>query len=440
MKAQLITTQFADGKGIRTVTELPIRAEDTAVEREVVNLYPQALYQTIDGFGGAVTDAVASVLDKAPAGVRGEILNRYFGEDGIGYSLVRIPLDSCDFSETMYEAEDGETLCPAPRSRRIHELVRQIDAIRGERSAVMLSPWSPPKRMKENGSRIGSRLKNECCSDWADYICRYVLACRDAGVDVQMLTVQNEPNAWQTWDSCLYTPQEERRFLMEFLVPALKRHGIGDLEICIWDHNKERLVDRALEEIDSESDAHIAGLAFHWYSGDHFDALRIVGDLFPGKKLIFSEGCVEFSRFGDNSQLQSAQMYAHDYIGNLRAGATAFFDWNILLDEQGGPNHVDNFCSAPLMYDTKKGRIIQNLTFDYIGHFSRYIRPGARRIGSTSYCEAVEQAAVQNPDGSIAMVCCNATTEDRAVHLRLQGSIADFVLNANTIATVLIEP
>ena len=163
---------------------------------------------------------------------------------------------------------------------------------------IMLTPWSPPAYMKSNGERShGGRLKPEFYQAWAEYIVSYISAYRSHGLNVSRLSVQNEPNATQRWDSCLFSAEEEKVFLRDSLSPALQRAGLGDLEVYIWDHNKERLFDRVCDMVDATTEQLIAGAAFHWYSGDHFEALRLVRSQYPHLKLLFSEGCIEYNRF-----------------------------------------------------------------------------------------------------------------------------------------------
>jgi glucosylceramidase len=182
----------------------------------------------------------------------------------------------------------------------------------------------------------------------------------------------------------------------------------------------------------------IDGVAFHWYTGDHFEAIRLTGDAYPGKELIFTEGCVEYSRF-DAGQLKNAQMYAHDIIGNLNAGMTAFIDWNILLDEKGGPNHVNNFCDAPVMVNTEDGTYEEKLSFHYIRHFSRYIDKEAKRIALTKYTDKLEMTAFMNRDKSIVLVVLNKQTEDMPLSLRVNGMNAEFTVPGSSIVTAVIK-
>ncbi len=301
----------------------------------------------------------------------------------------------------------------------------------------MLTPWSPPAFMKTNGDRNhGGQLKSEFMGFWAEYICRYIKEYEAKGFLVNRMTIQNEPEAVQTWDSCIFSGEEEKLFLRDHLYPALVKNNLTHVKINIWDHNKERLYERAGATIDAVTDKMIDGIAFHWYTGDHFEAIGLARDAFPGKELIFTEGCVEYSRF-DASQLYNAQMYAHDIIGNLNAGMTGFIDWNIMLDEKGGPNHVNNFCDAPIMVDTKNDSFEKKLSFDYIGHFSKYIEKAAKRIAFTKYTDKLELTAFKNPDSSLVLVALNRTEGELPVSIRLEGKNVEFTVPGSTIATAL---
>ena len=275
---------------------------------------------------------------------------------------------------------------------------------------------------------------------WAEYICRFIEAYQQAGVDVKMLSSQNEPKAVQTWDSCLMNAAQEREFIQHHLYPALKRHHLEDVCLLIWDHNKERVFDRVSETLNNPEVAEVVGgAAVHWYSGDHFEALQMTHERFPKLQLVFSEGCVEFSRFGGTHQVRDAEMYAHDVIGSMNHGLNAFIDWNLLLDGKGGPNHVGNFCSAPAMYDEETGELRYNLSFDYLGHFSHYIRPGAVRIGMSRFGEALEALAVRNPDGTIVVVVLNRRDEDAKFFLRKNGRVVETMQEAHSISTYVMD-
>lgn len=419
---------------------------DEGQENQAVNLYPDFRYQTFEGFGGSMTEAAAYTWHTMSEKCKKELLDAYFGEEGLGYTQARMSLDSCDAGlgnySAMEDAQDKEMKSFSLRrdEKYILPFYEAAQKVSGRPIEAMLSPWSPPAFLKTNGEKNhGGKLKAEYRDMWAEYICRYLEAYREKGVALKRISIQNEPAAVQIWDSCVYTASEEKAFLRDHLYPALERHGLTDLEIYIWDHNKERLLERALQTIDKDTDSMITGMAFHWYSGDHFEALQMAHEKYPGKKLLFSEGCVEYSKFADKDQLADARMYGHDIAGDLNNGACAFISWCLLLDEKGGPNHVDNFVDAPVMYDKNTDTMEKKLSFYYIGHFSRSILPGSVRIGCSKYTDKLDVTAFLRPDGKIAVVLMNRTDEKMPVFLRLKGEILPVAVEGNAIMTVMID-
>lgn len=444
MNLKLVTTTCQDDQK-QTYERFAEFKKDLGVEMQVVNLYPEVEYQLFEGFGGAITEAAASTFYMMGKENQKKILEAYFGSTGLRYNLVRTHIDSCDFSVGQYAALNDPTdtefnsFSLERDETSIIPLLKEAQDTAGISLSIMLSPWSPPAFMKTNGQRTnGGSLKPEYRQFWASYICHYIKQYRERGFSIDRITIQNEPNAVQTWDSCVYTSQQEKEFLRDYLYPELVANGLEDLEVFIWDHNKERMFERACEIIDEETDKMVQGVAFHWYTGEHFDAIKLVHEKFPDKKLIFTEGCVEYSRFSEAGQLENAQMYAYDIIGNINAGMNAFIDWNILLNKEGGPNHVSNFCDAPIMCDTENDHVQEKLSYTYIGHFSRFIEPGAKRIASTKYTDKLDVVSLKNPNGSIVAVLLNRSKEEVPVAIRLGGQVAEFSVPASSIVTGLI--
>lgn len=435
-------TTFDGTKAVSRRFEAQFEDDDSA-EFAVVNLYPEIEYQRIDGFGGALTEATAHTLSLMSPRVQDEILESYFGKDGLGYTMVRLHLDSCDFALGTYEAVPTDDASLASFSLAHDELqiipfLRRAQEIAGRDLEVMLTPWSPPAYMKTNNSRLrGGELKPEYRERWARYIARYVSEYRARGFNVTRITVQNEPNAAQKWDSCLFTAEQEKVFVRDFLHAAMSDAGLGDVGIYIWDHNKERLYERVRDIMDEQTAPLIAGAAFHWYTGDHFDALRLVREQYPDLDLSFTEGCVEYSRLGTDPQA-NAEIYGHDIIGNLGAGMNSYYDWNLVLDKEGGPNHVRNFCDAPVMCDIAAGTVDFKLSHHYLGHLSRAIRPGARRIASSTFSSRLELVAVRNPDGTVAVVAMNPTDEELSATVRIGGRTAPLALPARSMGSTIV--
>ena len=442
------TTLFRNGKKETEIRELREEPKEAEREKDLINLYPQVRYQTIDGFGGAFTDAAGYVFSRMPETLQEQFLEDCFSSGGLNYTLGRTSVDSCDFSRGMYAADDvpGDTELAhfdvTRPMRYVLPMYRRAREKAGGPIQMMFTPWSPPAWMKTNGSRKGGgRLKKEYYDLWAAYICRYLLEAEKAGMAVRFLSSQNEPKAAQTWDSCLFSGAEEREFIRKSLYPALQRNGLSHVSLLIWDHNKERAYERACETIcDDEMNRMVDGIAVHWYSGDHFETLQMIRDRFPEKRIVFSEACVEYSIYKGDNQLRNARMYGHELIGSLNHGLSVFLDWNLLLDEQGGPNHVGNFCDAPIMFNTQTGELTRNLSYDYIGHFSRFIQPGARRIGLSRFGDSVEAAAAMNPDGSVCAAVMNPGDRDVSFFLRMNGRVWPVRLAGDSISTFVFSP
>ena len=420
---------------------LPRVTADINTELKVLNVYRDAKKQTWLGFGSALTEAAAYCYAQLPEDKKKEVLRLFYSKEGLGYELGRMHIGSCDFATQEYaytEPGDREmkTFDLGQDRKYVLPMVKDIVAAAPE-LFLFASPWSPPPWMKSNGStRAGGELLDEWKTPWAEYVARYLESYAAEGVQIPAMTVQNEPWAAQTWESCRYTAEGEAELIRDHLGPVLDAHGIP-MKFIIWDHNKERIFERACGTLDEKTRPMVEGIAFHWYTGDHFDAVRMTHEAFPEKDLMFSEGCVEYSVMGGQSEVTFGQRYAHDMIGNLNAGMNKFIDWNMYLDEIGGPNHVGNYCGAPVMLDGK-GSFEKKVSYYYIGHFSKYIQPGATHIGSSSYSDKLEVTAARNPDGSIALVVLNRTGEEIPYNLRIQGQLVQLKAEQNSIATAII--
>lgn len=419
-----------------------ISENDEYVENNVVNVYGRQEYQSILGFGGAFTEASGYCFSNLKEEQQDLVARLYFDkEDGIGYSFGRLHMNSCDFSLDNYACceQESDTLekFNIDRDRKyILPMVKKCQTY-GDIHFLM-APWSPPAWMKDNKEmNHGGHLLPAYRQLWADYYVKFMKAYQEEGICIGYTSVQNEPYAVQTWDSCIFTAKEEGNFVKQYLGPTLERSEFKDVRILVWDHNKERILEH-VESIfaDEEANKYIWGTAFHWYSGDHFEALDLMRRNWPDKQLVMTECCVDLTC---TSQLAAAERYAHEMIGDFANGTTAFIDWNLLLDETGGPNHVGNFCDAPIRMDTQSGEVSINLSYYYIGHFSRFLPEGSVRIASTGYCEKIEHIAFKRPDGDIVIQLLNRTEEFLPVIIRMDGCWKNVEIPPHSLSTVLIQ-
>ncbi|MEC4748144.1 glycoside hydrolase family 30 protein [Methylomicrobium sp. Wu6] len=411
-----------------------------------VSIDPAVKFQEFIGFGGAFTEAAAVTLGKMPWHLRQEILEAYFLSDrGNSYTLCRTPINSCDFSLGNYayaEVKGDLELNYFNIDRDRQSLIPMIlDAIKITKGKLKLfaSPWSPPAWMKTNGQMNGGgKLRPEYRQAWANYYVRYIGEYGREGIPIWGLTVQNEPEASQIWDSCLYTGEEERDFVRDYLGPTLNDAGLGHVKLIIWDHNRDRMYERAKIVLDDpEAARYVWGVGFHWYCGDHFDNVQMTHDAYPDKHLIFTEGCQEGGPH--LGSWDTGERYARSIINDLNRWTVAWVDWNLVLDERGGPNHVNNFCSAPIIADTRARKVLYQSSYYYIGHFSRFIRPGARRLACTKTLDALETTAFLNRDGIIVVVVLNRSEQLFEFFLNIRGFEAKTSIHAHAIKTYVFE-
>jgi glucosylceramidase len=411
---------------------------------------PSKRSQRILGIGGALTDASAETFAKLPSVKQREILDAYFDPNkGIGYTLGRTNIHSCDFSSASYTyVTEGDKELQSfsvdhDQQFRI-PFIRQAIATAGGKLTLFGSPWSPPAFMKTNNDMLhGGKLKPEFYQSWAKYYTKFIKAYEREGIPVWGITIQNEPMATQTWESCIYTAEEERDFLKNFLGPTMKREGLGEKKIIAWDHNRDLIYQRVSTILrDPRAAKYLWGVGYHWYepwSGGQqmFDNVKLVHETFPDKPLLFTEGTVDRFKAEDITNWRLGEQYGYSMINDFNCGAVGWTDWNVLLDEEGGPNHVGNFCFAPVHADTKTGELTYTNSYYYIGHFSKFVRPGARRIANAPSRSALLSAAFINPDGKISVVVMNKGDQPVSYFLWLNGNAAEVSSLPHSIQTLV---
>ncbi|MFQ3173460.1 MAG: O-glycosyl hydrolase [Flavobacterium sp.] len=410
---------------------------------------PGKTFQTFVGIGGAITDASAEVFAKLSKVKQQEFLQAYYSStNGIGYSLARTTIHSCDFSTDSYTyvAEgDGELKTfniDHDRQYRI-PLIKQATAVAGKLT-MYVSPWSPPAFMKTNGSMLqGGKLKPEFYQSWANYYAKFIKAYEKEGIPIWGMTIQNEPMATQRWESCIYTAEEERDFLKDYLGPTIENSGLGDKKIIVWDHNRDLMNHRANVIFDDPKASRYAwGMGFHWYENwtggePMFDNVKKVQEAYPTKKLMFTEGCVEKFDANKYQLWANGERYGRSMINDFDNGSVAWTDWNILLDQNGGPNHVGNFCFAPLHANTVTDELIYTPSYYYIGHFSKFIRPNAKRISSVSSRSQLLTTSFVNEGGKVITVVMNQSDKEAAYNLCVGSNEAAVVIPPHAIQTLV---
>lgn len=407
-------------------------------------------FQTMLGIGGAITDASAEVFAKLPAHLREELLSAYYDSlKGIGYTLARTNIQSCDFSSSSYsyvQANDKDLRSFSVKHDEQYRIPLIKAAIaRANHLRLYASPWSPPAWMKSNNNVLhGGKLLPEYFQAWANFYIKFIEAYQKHGIPVWGISVQNEPMAVQSWESCVYSAEEERDFIKNYLGPTLANSAVRDKKLIAWDHNRDLIYNRASTILNDPAAAkYVWGIGYHWYEtwtggSMQFDNVKKVHETFPDKNLIFTEGTAESYNPDSLASWSLGEKYGNSMIHDFNNGTVGWTDWNILLDEQGGPNHVGNFCFAPVHALNNK-ELFYTSSFYYIGHFSKFIRPGAVRINASGNRSGLITTAFKNTDGSIAVVVMNQGDEPFEYNLYYHQKSAAVTSRPHSISTLIFN-
>lgn len=411
---------------------------------------PNKRFQKVLGIGGAFTDASAEVFATLSKAKQEEFLKAYYDKDvGIGYSLARTTIHSSDFGSGSHTyIEEGDKSLSTfnidhDRKYRIPLIKRATQAAGGE-LLLYASPWSAPAFMKSNNNMLhGGKLLPEYNDTWATYFTKFIKAYEAEGMPIWGVTIQNEPMAVQIWESMIYTAEEERDFLKNHLGPIMEKEGYGDKKIVVWDHNRDLITRRANTIFDDPEAAKYAwGIGFHWYEtwagGETMhDNLALINESYPNMNLLFTEGTVEGFRADRYQYWPNAERYGHSMINDFNRGTVGWTDWNILLDQNGGPNHVGNFCFAPIHADTESGELIYTPTYYYIGHFSKFVRPDAQRVSTSSSRSVLMATSFVNQGGGMATIVMNQTDKEINYNFFVGADQTKLIIPARAMQTLV---
>jgi len=401
-------------------------------------------YQEMVGFGAAITDASAWLIQNklAPA-QREALLQELFGRNpGIGLSFTRLTMGASDFSLHQYSYDDmppGQTDSSLAHfsidSNRAYLLpVVQRALTINPQLKIMASPWSPPGWMKTTGSLIQGTLRPEAYGPLAEYFRRYIEAYSAEGVPIYAITVQNEPHYEPpTYPGMRLEPPARATFDGQYLGPLFARSGIGTL-ILDWDHNWDEYQSPLQVLADSAAPRYIAGVAWHCYGGD-VSAQTLVHDAHSDKDVYFTEcsGGEWAPNFADNLKWFAQTLI----IGATRGWAKGVLLWNLALDENHGP-HTGGCgdCRGVVTITSASGAVTRNVEYYALAHASRFVRPGARRIASTSGTAGLESVAFRNSDdGSKALIVVNTEVQDRAFTVLWGNQSFRYTLPAGAVVT-----
>ena len=424
-----------------TKKDLPIllKKNGRKMEKEILEIYPSMKKHHFYGFGGALTDASGYTLSLLGEEERKKVYYSFFNPSMPVYKYIRIPIDSSDFSlaqhQICHSIEDWtkRRFDFSMEEKYIFPYLDEIYNYSEKELPLLFSPWSPPFFFKKNNSRLrGGQLKKENYQDWAEYISVYLNKFKRHGYNIWGLTIQNEPNAIQKWDSCLYTAEEERAFLLDALAPTLEKNGLSDIRLFYWDHNKERLLSRSHAFLNERTLKTVSGIAFHGYCGDHFAALEVYRKENPQHEVMLSEFCMGIK--DKNNFRKQLDVYAHEYINDIAYGADRIIDWNIILEENGGPNHVGNYCMAPYMRNGDK--VDSNMAYCVISQLAEKGND-TDVVQTTSFDSSLDCVSFLSKDGQLNLVFRN--TKHRKINVRVNNKVFSIIPDANSLVILSLE-
>jgi glucosylceramidase len=469
MKVEVFQTSASGHKHSRIVPLAAVNPSD------VIRILPDQTFQTMTGFGGSFTESSAYLLNNLSPENRLKIIAAYFGDEGAKYSLTRTHINSCDFSLTNYayvEEADAELKDFSIQHDRedIIPMIKEAMKNSKEGFKIISSPWTAPPWMKDNNHWVGGKLLPEHYSTWALYFSKYIQAYKEEGIDVWGVTFENEPlGNGNNWESMHFSPDEMVDFVKNHLGPQLAADGL-DVKILGYDQNRGEELNQWVDKMyqDDSSAQYFSGTAVHWYAStvDWFgESLQYAHQKGPDKHLIQTEGCIdaevphwkddkwywskEATDWGwdwapehqkkDHPKYVPAYRYARDMIGCMNNWVDGWVDWNMVLDKQGGPNWFKNWCVAPVIVDPEQDEVYFTPLYYVMMQFSRYIRPGAVRIGFENPISDLMMTSAKNPDGTIAVIVLNMGNDTKEFRLEMGNQFSLMSIQGQALQTILIK-
>ncbi|MCX2573220.1 glycoside hydrolase family 30 protein [Pedobacter sandarakinus] len=400
-------------------------------------------YQTIDGFGFALTGGSAQHIVKMSAPARAALLNELFGTNGeqIGVSYIRLSMGASDLNEKVFSYNDlpeGETDLEQAKfdlgddKKDVIPVMKEILSI-NPKLKIMSSPWSPPLWMKTAYDARGGMLKPEYYSAYAKYFVRYVEEMKKQGITIDAITIQNEPLHPGNNPSLLMVAPDQANFIKNHLGPAFEKANIKT-KIVVYDHNADR-PDYPISILnDPEANKYIDGAAFHLYGGK-IEALSDVHEAHPDKHIYFSEQMVVEP--ADSKTINIINPVRRLIIGATRNWSRNVLEWNLAADPENKP-YTDrggcSMCQGAITID--KDQYSKNLAFYSIAHASKFVRPGAVRIASNALPE-LPNVAFKTDKGQQVLIVANTGKNKVSFNISHQNKVLVANLDSGSVATYI---
>lgn len=417
----------------------PLSFSSAPATSQIIDIDEKKTYQTMDGFGFALTGGSAQLIMHMDAAKRAALLQELFADDGnnIGVSYLRLTVGASDMNDHVYSYDDlpeGQTdpdmakFSLDPDKADVIPVMKQILAI-NPKIKILASPWSAPLWMKTSGAARGGVLMPEYFKAYATYFVKYIQGMKAEGIDIDALTIQNEPLNEKNTPSMLMLESELDEFIKNNLGPAFKQAGIKT-KIVLYDHNLDHPLYPLSILRDKKAAQYIDGTGFHLYGGT-VDAFTQVHNEFPKKNLYFTEQSVG----NHDGTMTISKPVAHIVIGVSRNWSKNVLLWNLAADPQYGPHTNDGGCTGcmgALTIDSSE--VTRNLAYYTIAHASKFVRPGSVHIESNNL-DPLPNVAFKTPDGKQVLIVANTSDSSQKFDVRSGGKVFTASLNAGSVGT-----
>jgi len=394
---------------------------EVLIDKEITNFL---------GFGSAITESASYNYANLSLDNKKRFIKDYFSKTGLNYNFSRISIGSNDFSLSSFSYSKRKDLNDFNIERDKKYVIPFLkDILNTKKISLIASPWSPPKMYKRLPFLYwGIKLSKKYYEDYSNYLKKFINEYKKEKIKIDYLTMQNEPMVRQRWESCKYNLDEQKKFIYDYLLNKL-----NNTKLLLWDHNKDDLFN-TINELYRDNDM-IVGFAFHYYTGSNFLELKKLRDKYPNKLLINTEMCCSYSLYDEIKWLSSAEYYIADIIGDMNSGVNAYLDWNILLDENGGPTYKnnpvksasirvgDNYLKSPIYY--------------YLYHVSHFINDNSIVVENKNNTN-LKVVSIKN-NKKIIVIIMNNTKEKIEYSLLVRNNRIVDVINSHTILTYEIE-
>ena len=468
---------------------IPLVSQPSTKAKYTIQVDPSQTRQSVKGFGGAITDSVAHVFYSLNKELQDKVLHLLWGVQK--YNLARLTIGSTDFSTGVYNYNepdgkpatqpdyDQNTFTIEHDKKQILPLIARVQNTTQGHIEFLSSPWSPPGWMKRpylalhghmrNSAKPGMTQDDKVFQSYALYLSKYITAYKSMGVNISMMTIQNEPDSADhmfpvAYPACNFNGTDEGRFLRDFLGPQLKKDH-PELKIFIHDGQKFHdvpilnRVEDILKAVGGGESSFVSGVAFHWYGNNlqNYQYLEELHDKHPELELLATEATLEApsrQTFG-TTPWKEARKYAVDILGDLNAGATGWIEWNVLLDSNGGPTCIGTtggddctpligHCDAPILADTKKQTLEIRDSYYFMAHFSRFIEKGSKVLALhdevTNTNTTFMSTAAMTPEGQLVVVVVNTDEKNEVTYqLKWRNQYALVTVPPSSIQTLTVD-